>query len=526
MILDMKHIQFILLAAIILFSSSCKGKSDKMEIDMTNMRKCKLAGSWYPADEATLREKVDQYISDADLDAPEGRGLGVLSPHAGYAYSGPVMGYSFAYLREQASKYDISTIIVLAFSHSGDGGGKVSVWAEGAWNTPLGDIAVDEELAEQIVAQSPMIEFDRQTHENEHSLEILLPFLQVAMENSDYKIVPISFSRQSMEEVNELVAALANVMHGRNDLFIVSSTDMSHYHTYSEATRMDRSAIEMITTGDLDGMVNGLAKREIELCGWGTVATLMKLAHNFGAKDVTLLEYANSGDTSGDTSRVVGYGSVAFSFKDDFDKFSSTAEGNETPGAEDYTLSREQELYLLKLARETLSEYVKTHRRLEPPKPDDKKLREKAAVFVTLEKSGHLRGCIGQMIAQGPLYLAVRDMAISAAANDPRFPAVKSGELDNIDIEISVLSPLKRVDSYKDVRIGIDGVYIVGNTGHRTQTGVFLPSVATDTGWNLDEFLGELCSQKAGLPREFYKSPDAEIYTFTVLKFSESEMMQ
>jgi len=487
-----------------------------------NNRKSILAGSWYSDNPNELRASVEKYINDADIEIPKERVLGIISPHAGHIYSGPVMGYGYKVLREQAKTYDIKNIIIIAFSHRGIGDGKISVWNQGYWETPLGKIEINTEIANALIESSPIIDFVPETHESEHSLEIQLPFLQMALK--DFRIVPVSFSHMSMTETEELINSLAKVLNNRDDVFIIASTDMSHYHTYSQAVKMDREALEYIIDNNANDLIDALSKRNIELCGWGTVLTLMKLSNIFGAENITMLNYANSGDVTGDTSQVVGYGSVAFSFPGTFEGI-KYSENDDIPGTDDYDLTREEKIYLLQLARQSIDEYVKNRRRLQPEKPKDKKLTKNAAVFVTLNKDGSLRGCIGQMVAQAPIYKAVRDMAISASSNDYRFQPVKTNELDKIDIEISVLSPMKKIDSYKDVRLGIDGVYIIGHHNGGTRTGVFLPSVATDTGWSLDEFLGELCSQKANLPREFYKHPDAEIFTFTVLKFSEKDLM-
>ncbi len=483
-----------------------------------------LAGSWYPKDSEKLRAEVQSYIDDADVPRVKSRAFALFSPHAGYAYSGPVMGHTFKFLQKQAEKYPIKTVFIVAFSHRGDGDGRVSVWQKGGWETPLGVVEVDEEAAEALVNSSPNIGFVQETHMREHSLEILLPFLQVAM-GDDVRIVPISFSQMNVGEIETLRDGLARVLNGRNDAIVIASTDMSHYHSYPTAVKMDREAIDLVLDGDSNALLDALSKREVELCGAGPVVTVMELANMFGAEDRQLLSYGNSGDVpDGDSSRVVGYCSVVFNLPEG-DRFILPEQyTSETPGTDDYSLTREEKIYLLQLARETIKEYVSNKRVIEPEKPKTGKLTQKAAVFVTLEKKGQLRGCIGQMIAQGPLYLSVRDMAISAAVNDHRFPQVTPSELENIDIEVSVLSPLKKTEDYKAIRLGIDGVYLVGSRGGSTRTGVFLPSVATDTGWDLDTFLGELCSQKAGLSWECYKNPATEFYTFTVLKFTEAEM--
>jgi hypothetical protein len=199
---------------------------------------------------------------------------------------------------------------------------------------------------------------------------------------------------------------------------------------------MDRTALDRVISMDENALLDDLSQRNVEYCGWGCVVTLMRLAEAFNAKNTVLLKYGTSADSPhGDSVRVVGYGSLAFVLPEGTTSFK--AEENMVQNSTEYSLTREQKIYLLKLARETITEYVKTKKVLEPEKPSDSKLLQKAAVFVTLHKNGDLRGCIGQMVAQTPLYLAVRDMAISAAVNDHRFRPVTPSELTSIDLEVS-----------------------------------------------------------------------------------------
>ncbi|MGB9562004.1 MAG: AmmeMemoRadiSam system protein A, partial [bacterium] len=237
----------------------------------------------------------------------------------------------------------------------------------------------------------------------------------------------------------------------------------------------------------------------------------MRASTVLGAKEGIVLKYANSGDVPyGEKSRVVGYYSVIFLTEEDVE--------SRGKGEKEFELTLEQKKYLLQLARNTIEEYVRHKRRVEVKPPDDPVLRADGAVFVTLHKKGALRGCIGQMIPQGPLYKSVIDMAISSATRDYRFSPVKPEELDEIDIEISVLSPLKQIKNWKEIKLGEHGVYI--RKGYNT--GVFLPQVGRMPGFTLESFLEELCVQKAGLPPDCYKDPATEIYVFTVLEFDES----
>jgi len=178
----------------------------------------------------------------------------------------------------------------------------------------------------------------------------------------------------------------------------------------------------------------------------------------------------------------------------------------------------EEHKYLLNLARESIQYYLKTKRELQIEQPDNPLFLDERAVFVTLNLNGNLRGCIGHMQARLPLYQAVIEMAVGAAFEDPRFPPVQDEkELEEINIEISILSPMELIYDYKKIKLGIDGVWI--KKGYRS--GVFLPQVATETGWDLDTLLGNLCSHKAGLSYDAYKNHNIEIYIFQVEKFEE-----
>ena len=179
-------------------------------------------------------------------------------------------------------------------------------------------------------------------------------------------------------------------------------------------------------------------------------------------------------------------------------------------------LNQAQKRRLLEIARKTLEDYLGKGE-AEKIKEDDPALNEEMGAFVTLHKSGELRGCIGSMIGKGPLYLTIQNMAIAAATQDPRFPSVTKGELKDIDIEISVLSPMKKIDDPSKITMGKHGVLI--QSGFRS--GVFLPQVATETGWDRDTFMNNLCAHKAGLPADAWKKGKCEIFIFTAEVFGE-----
>jgi AmmeMemoRadiSam system protein A len=226
----------------------------------------------------------------------------------------------------------------------------------------------------------------------------------------------------------------------------------------------------------------------------------MEVMKGLGAGEIRLLRSANSGDVSNDKSRVVGYAAVGFFGE-----------------RRDMLLNRAEQKRLLQIARASVEGVVKNGRTPQF-KESSKMLNEELGAFVTLRENGELRGCIGRFTPTDiPLYQVVSNMAVSAATEDMRFTPVTTGELPKIKYEISVLSRLKPAADWQKIRLGRDGVKLVKDG----RGGVFLPQVAAETGWGLDEFLGQLCSQKAGLPRECYKDPAAKIFTFTAQVFEE-----
>lgn len=243
------------------------------------------------------------------------------------------------------------------------------------------------------------------------------------------------------------------------------------------------------------------------MCGYGAVSATLLALKKLGADSIEILKYANSGDTTGVLGRVVGYLSAVI--------FKRADVKEEDEGME---LTKEDKQTLLRIARKTLESYLS--KREKPEFKDvSPRLKEIQGAFVTLKKEGKLRGCIGSIVGREPLYLTVRDMAIEAATADPRFPPVRYEELKDIQIEISVLSPLKRVDSSDEIILGKHGV-VVKRGFHQ---GVFLPQVAEETGWSKEEFLSYLCAHKAGLDFDCWKDKDTQLYVFTASVFSEEE---
>jgi AmmeMemoRadiSam system protein A len=286
---------------------------------------------------------------------------------------------------------------------------------------------------------------------------------------------------------------------------------MSHYHPAEVAEKMDKKTISHIEKLDAEGLLGELRRGNCELCGGIPVLVTLLLAKELSWKPADL-RYAHSGDATGDRSKVVGYTSVAF----------YTQKDKEVEKVEQEAfLTGEEKKMLLTMVRQTLEEYLKTGKVPDffKDKPVPEHLKMETGMFVTLHKNHMLRGCIGYITGREPLYKAVSDLAISSATRDPRFRPVKHEELKDIDIEISVMTPLKRITDPNEVVVGKHGVVVQKGFS----SGVFLPQVATEQGWDRETFLTELCRGKAGLPGDAWKDKNTELYIFSADVFGEKE---
>jgi AmmeMemoRadiSam system protein A len=301
--------------------------------------------------------------------------------------------------------------------------------------------------------------------------------------------------------------ALAKLIHG-SDTLIVASSDLSHYHPYAEATKMDHKTLHAVEEWDYLNMSRNFERRVWEACGGGPIVAAMIATERLGGAKAQVLKYANSGDTTGDRSRVVGYSAVALL------KEPSRASTSEKV----FSLTRREEDALVEIARKSVEIAVKDHKLYERLPAGLDALSEERGVFVTLTKDGRLRGCIGYVSPTEPLYLAVRDVAALAALNDTRFPAVMPAELGDLDYEVSVLSGLRRVLDMQEIRIGRDGL-LVRNGDHE---GLLLPQVAVDEHWDRATFLEQAC-RKAGLPADAWRRADTDVFRFTALVFGRNE---
>ncbi len=463
------------------------------------------AGRFYEKDSAALVSHLEKLFENTSK-LTDRNVLALISPHAGFTYSGEVAAMAYRQLDPQKT-YD--NIFVIGSSHTLAMNG-ASIYSEGDYITPLGSVIVNTQLASELIASNKYFSFVPQAHRNEHILENQLPFLQYYFEE-DCRIVPISIGTNNDQALKSIANSLKPFFN-ENNLFVISA-DFSHYPNYNDACQVDSITAKAIIINNENHFVQTIeinSKKGVQglttcTCGGSAIRTLLYLSQENDDLAFLPLKYMNSGDVAiGDKNRVVGYFALALIEKSLVD-------------SKDY-LSKKDKQDLLNIARLTIEEYINKGE-ITDLKPDQfsKTLQQKGGAFVTLNKNENLRGCIGRFNADQPLYLTVQQMAISAATQDYRFQVVRPSELGLLEIEISVLTPLQKIESIEEIELGRDGIYIVkGN-----KSGTFLPQVATDTGWTVEEFLGHCSRDKAGLGWEGWK--DAEVYIYQAVVFSEGE---
>lgn len=468
-----------------------------------------VAGAFYPADARELARTVDDLLAKAAPPALPTAPVALVVPHAGYMYSGGVAAHAYALLKGR--KYE--RVVVISPSHV-DAFGFAAIYDGDAYVTPLGAVPVDKAFAARLARSGPGLQLSSRGHETrgergEHALEVQLPFLQRVL--GEFRLVPIVMGDQRYEACRALGVALAKAIEG-SDTLIVASSDLSHFHRYEDAVRLDRRVLKAIEEWDYYTMARNFEMNAWEACGGGPIVAAMIAAERLGARQAKLLRYANSGDVTGDRSQVVGYAAVAF-FRP-----AKTASDGDGAALATFSLGREEQRELLWLARKSVETVVREKRLYEGPAPRWPALLEDRGAFVTLKKHGQLRGCIGYVFPIKPLYLTVRDVAAMAAVRDERFPPVTTRELDELEYEISVLSPLRRVLSVEEIAVGRHGL-VVKRGDHE---GLLLPQVATEQHWDRKTFLEQTCL-KAGLPPGAWRDPETDIFRFSAFVFGERE---
>jgi MEMO1 family protein len=479
-------------------SSMAQAPKEGKETGAKEIRRPAFSGSWYPDNPEILSRDIKQYLANTKKEGVNGEIVALVSPHAGYMYSGQVAAY--AYQSIEGRSWD--SVILLGNSHFSRFSG-ASIYDRGGFRTPLGVASVDTETSGKIMERWKEARSLPDAHARENSLELQIPFLQTVLKS--FRIVPIMMEPNwTWGTCQSLASAIREAVKGKRVL-LVASSDLSHYHGYDKAVELDKILLGHLERFDPEALARGLRSGECEACGGGAIVTVMLAARALGANQGKALKYLNSGDVTGDRSRVVGYAAGVFY---------RSAGGIEKMREEkkvgvDLGLNEEEKKLLHQIARTVIENKAKG-KPVPEFKVDAPILREHRGAFVTIQKKGQLRGCIGYIEGRGPLHKTIEEMAEAAAFRDPRFTPVRDNELPDLEIEISVLTPLKKITDVKEIEVGKHGIYLKKGWN----SGLLLPQVATEYGWDRLTFLEHTC-QKAGLPSSAWKDRNAEIYIFS-----------
>lgn len=483
-------------------------------ISADKVRNPARAGQFYPGTSRELTGMIEGFLRQAGRVDVLGDVLAIWTPHAGYEFSGQIAANAYRLI--QGNTYD--AVIIIGPSHYVRlQGASIGDWS--AYRTPLGLVSVDTALVDEIRAGSDLVECIPSAHRHEHSIEVQIPFIQTVLPG--VPIVPMVIRGDlPYGDAKKLAQSIVRTIRGRRVLLLASS-DMSHFPSYRDAYDVDLRVLDRVANFDAKGLLRFnttvLAENrpglDCALCGPSALITVMMAAQELGARRVTVLPYANSGDVTGERHRVVGYGAAVF-YREGFEE----NDGGERM-LEEISFSDAEKRRLFQIARESV---LCALSRVSIPEfsVEEPNLLLKRGVFVTLTNRGRLRGCIGHFDADFPLFRIVSQMATAAATQDYRFmyDPVSVEEMSEIEIKISVLSPLMKIDSVDEIEVGKHGIYVkYGSRG-----GTYLPEVAVDMGWDRIEFLEHCCVEKAGLSKDAWKK-DANIYIYSSQILSDKE---
>lgn len=473
-----------------------------------------IAGSWYPGSASALDALLDKCFSSVHekngaIPAPNV----LVLPHAGYAYSAQTAAYGL----KHAIGAGFKRVVLLAPSHrTYIPEGSVAPEADSV-ATPYGVIQIDEEAIATASKLMPVLRSDG-VHANEHSAQIQYPLLQYALR--DFKIAPFIIGSPGLDGIRQIADALKPLMD--TETLLVVSSDFTHYGEdfgYSPFGADARDDVQSMDFGAFDAIRSGSAEQFIEyvdrtgatICGRAPIAVMMSMAPP--GTQFSMAHYETSSDQSGDFSRFVCY--MAITGRADWSYEGSSPKGDDV-------LTDGDKSALLRFARASIRHTLDTHKVL----PESHfayeatpAMARKMGCFVTLnmKDGGGLRGCIGEIVARRPLYSAVTELAVHSAFGDSRFPQLREDEFDMIEIEISALTPERSVGSWREIEIGRHGMTL----NKRGRSAVFLPQVATEQGWTIEETLEHL-SLKAGLRADDWRE-GAAFTVFEAVVFGERQ---
>ncbi|MFC1864817.1 AmmeMemoRadiSam system protein B [Chloroflexota bacterium] len=430
-----------------------------------------VAGQFYPDSPDQIRSMIEGMV---DEKAVKEEVIGLILPHAGYVYSGPVVGAVISRIKLK------DTFVIIGPNHTGYGK-PLSIMTDGVWKTPLGEVEIDSELGKQILATSNYLQEDHLAHQYEHSIEVQLPFLQYF--KPDIKLVPIILAYNSGDIYKEVGQAIAKAIKElKKEVVIIASSDMTHYESQELAWEKDTQAMEAMLDLNEDELLKRVRELDISMCGYAPAVSLISAAKELGAEKAELVKYQTSGDTTGDYASVVGYAGIIIK------------------GVEMSPLVR--------LAKEAVETYVREGKTPQP-KELTPEMKERAGVFVSIHRFGDLRGCIGTF---EPMEKNVDEEtivnAINSATRDPRFPPVAPSELKDLDYSVDVLTGPEPIESQDQLDPKKYGVIV--ESGWRR--GLLLPDLE---GVDTVDYQIDICRQKAGI------APDepVKLYRFEVKRY-------
>ena len=471
------------------------------------------AGRFYSANKESLIKDISDLFASCTKSPGNLRVRAIISPHAGYVFSGRIAASALSTTPGNAK---FSNIFIIGSSHVMAFEG-ASIYYTGDFITPLGRAVVNRNIANKLRDENKVFDFPTNAHLQEHSLEVQIPLIQYYYTNSP-KIVPIIIGTTNSNTLKKIAEALKPWFTPDN-LFVISS-DFSHYPSYKDAITTDNLTAEGLISGDPQTFLTTLKKnssRNIDglatsMCGWTSGLVVLNLAAGDENLVFRKVDYCNSGDSPyGNKDEVVGYHAIALVEKTRDPK-------EDEKSSEEFSFTGDEVEQLFSISRNSIRTMLYDNKRitLDEAKMTEA-LKKPLGAFVTLKINGVLRGCIGRFISSDPLYEIVKASAISSAFEDPRFSALTKQEYDKVEIEITVLGPLKKINNISDIVLGKHGIYIKKDF----RSGTMLPQVATEYGWTVEEFLGYTSRDKAGLGWDGWK--DAEVFIYEGLVLEENK---
>jgi len=462
------------------------------------------AGRFYPADKETLTNDLSKLFESCKKSPEDWKVRAIICPHAGYVFSGRIAAAAYSAVSRKSS---YKNIFIIGSSHIMLFNG-ASVYNSGDYLTPLGTVTVNKEIANKLIRENKVFNFPIDSHKQEHSIEVQLPFIQYYFKDKP-SIVPIIIGTDNENTVKKIAEALRPWFTPEN-LFVISS-DFSHYPPYKEAIETDNATAISIESGNPNiflKMLEENSSKQIKglatsMCGWTSGLALLYLGEGNKNLEIKLIDYCNSGDSpySG-KDEVVGYNAMVMiekSLKPDFSPHSEIG----------ISFTEEEKAQLFAIVRNSIHSMLYDKQRIEIDENTvPTKFKTPMGAFVTLKIKGELRGCIGRFISATPLYEVVRTSALSSAFEDPRFSPLTKEEFKKTEIEITVLGPLKKIKNINEIILGKHGIYIKKDN----QSGTMLPQVATENGWTVEQFLGFTSRDKVGIGWDGWK--DAEIFIY------------